>query len=121
MKVKKILEKYEALMELSEKELPFQTALCIADNINTIKTAVEVARKKMSEIAEKNAERDENGEKIFADASHYKLKEGNTYLQEMDEVLESEVDVTLKKFSRTDFSDCSIKPKTMMALLDVIE
>ena len=51
MKVKEILKKYEALQELSEKELPFQTALCIADNVNAIKTAVEVAEKKLNEIA----------------------------------------------------------------------
>lgn len=121
MKVKEILEKYEALQELSEKELPFQTALCIADNVNAIKTAVEVAEKKLNEIAEKNADRDENGEKIFTDPSHFKLKEGNTYLKEREEVLESEVDVTLKKFSKTDFSDCSVKPRVMLALLDVIE
>lgn len=121
MKVKEILEKYEALQDLSEKELPFRTALAVADNVNVIKTAVKVAEKKLNEIAEKNAERDDNGEKIFTDPSHFKLKEGNTYLEERNEVLESEVDVTLKKFSKDELAGCSVKPRVMLALLDVIE
>lgn len=121
MKVKEILEKYEALQDLSEKELPFQTALTVVDNVNALKTAVEVAEKKLNEIAEKNAERDDNGEKIFTDPSHFKLKEGNTYLEERNEVLGSEVDVTLKKFSKDELAGCSVKPRVMLALLDVIK
>ena len=121
MKVKEILEKYEALQELSEKELPFQTALCIVDNVNAIKTAVEVAEKKLNEIAEKNADRDENGEKIFADPSHFKLKAGNTYLEEKEALMENEVEVTLKKITKDSLANCMVKPRVMMVLHDEIE
>ena len=121
MKVKEVLEKYEALQELSEKELPFQTALAIVDNVNALKNPAEVAQKKLGELAEKHAERDENGEKIFTDPSHFKLKEGNTYLEEKDALMENEVEVTLKKIPKDALAGCMVKPRVMLVLLDVIE
>lgn len=121
MKVKEILEKYEALQELSEKELPFQTALSIVDNVNTLKSSVEVAQKKLNEIAEKNAERDGNGEKIFTDPSHFKLKEGNTYLEEKEALMENEVEITLKKIQKDALAGCMVKPRVMLALMNLLE
>lgn len=121
MKVKEILEKYEALGELSEKELDFQTALTIINNMSVLKNPVEVAEKKLNEIAEKNADRNENGEKIFTDPTHFQLKAGNTFFEEKAALHESEVDVELKKIPKTAISGCLVKPRTLQRLMDLLE
>lgn len=121
MKVKKILEKYEALQEFSGKELDFCVALIIADNISALKNAVEVAQKKENEIIEKNVARDENGEKIVYDQTRYKLKDGNTYSEDMNALMENEVEVTLKKIPKDVLSGCKVRPRDVAALMDLLD
>ena len=61
MKVSELLNTYEAFKELGKKELPFETALIIAENIETLRVPAAVAIKKQNETTEKYMDRDDKG------------------------------------------------------------
>lgn len=117
MKVSELLETYEAFEKLSEKELPFFEALTVAENMDILKTAYDVACKKRKSIVNESLEKDENGNPISVGENQYKLKAGNTLEKDMGSLLEEEVALKeLTKIAREKLADISIKPDVLLAI-----
>lgn len=117
MKVSELFATYEAFKNLSDKELPFAEALTVAENMDILKTAYEVADKKRKSIVNDSLEKDENGNLISVGENRYKLRAGNTLEKDMGSLLEEEVALKeLTKIAREKLADISIKPDVLLAI-----
>lgn len=117
MKVTELFTTYEAFKALSEKELPFSAALTIAENMDILKTAYEVASKKRNAITTDAIEKDENNEPIKIGENQYKLREGNTLEKDMASLFNEEASIDeLKKIRKNDLEKISVKPDVLLAI-----
>lgn len=117
MKVSELFSTYEAFKNLSDKELPFAEALTVAENMDVLKTAYDVADKKRKSIMNDSLEKDENGDPISVGENQYKLRAGNTLEKDMGSLLEEEVALEeLTKIAREKLADISIKPDVLLAI-----
>ena len=121
MKVSELLNEYEAFKTLGEKELPFEAALTVAGNIETLRVPAEVAIRKRNEITEKHLERDDKGSPIKV-GDGFKLKDSAAYAKEMLELEENEVEVSeIKKIPKSVLSDVNIAPIKLAPILKYID
>ena len=121
MKVSELINTYESFKTLGEKELPFEAALTVAENIETLRVPAEVALRKRNEITEKHLERDDKGNLIKV-GDGFKLKDSAAYTKEMLELEENEVEVSeIKKIPKSVLSDVNIAPVKLAPILKYIE
>ena len=121
MKVSELLNEYEAFKTLGEKELPFEAALTVAGNIETLRVPAEVAIRKRNEITEKHLERDDKGSLIKV-GDGYKLKDSAAYTKEMLSLEENEVEIgEIKKIPKSVLSSLTIAPAKLAPILKYIE
>lgn len=117
MKVSELLSVYDAFRALSEKELPFSAALTVAENMEGLKTAYDVAKKKENSILQSALVLDENGNPISVGENTYKIKPGTNPQAEITSLMEEEVEIPeLKKIAKKDIEGNTIKPNTILAL-----
>ena len=117
MKVSELFATYEAFKNLSDKELLFAEALTVAENMDILKTAYEVADKKRKSIMNDSLEKDENGNPISVGENQYKRRAGNTLEKDMRSLLEEEVALKeLTKIAREKLADISIKPDVILSI-----
>lgn len=122
MKVSEILSTYEAFKELGEKELPFEAALNVAENLEILRIPAETAIKKRSETMSKYLMRDEKGNPIKVGEDAYKLTDSDAYMKDMTELSGKEVKVgELKAISKSVFDGMNIKPSKLAPILKYIE
>lgn len=122
MKVSEVTNIYEAFKELGEKELPFEAALTIAENLETLRVPAETAIKKRSENMSKYLMRDEKGNPIKIGENVYKLTDSDAYMKDMTDLAEKEVKVgTLKLIPKTVFDGMNIKPSKLAPILKYIQ
>ena len=122
MKVSELLNTYEAFKELGKKELPFETALIIAENIETLRVPAEVAIKKQNETTEKYMDRDDKGNPIKVGEGAYKLKDSVSYTREMKELDEKEVQIgEIKTIPKAILAGMTIAPIRLAPILKYIE
>lgn len=121
MKVSELLNEYEAFKTLGEKELPFEAALTVAENIETLRVPAEVAIRKRNEITEKHLERDDKGSPIKV-GDGYKLKDSAVYTKEMLVLEENELEIgEIKKIPKSVLSGVNIAPVKLAPILKYIE
>ena len=117
MKVSEVIKLYEAFKDVSNKEVPFDTALIIAENMESLKIPYNVAKKKRDSIIQSALELDENGNPILVDTDTYKTKAGTNPQAEIDSLMDEEVSLSeLKKFPMADIKNITIKPSAIMTL-----
>ena len=121
MKVYEMMNTYEAFKELGKKELPFEAALTIAGNIETLRLTADVAIKKQNEITEKYLDRDDKGKPIKM-GDGYKLKDSAAYAKEMKELGEKEVEIgEIKTIPKSVLAGLTIAPVRLAPILKYIE
>lgn len=122
MKVSELLNAHESFKTLGEKELPFEAALTVAENIETLRLPAEVAIRKRNEITEKYLERDDKGDPIRVGEDAYKLKDSAAYTKEMMTLEENEVEIgEIKKIPKSVLSSLTIAPAKLAPILKYIE
>ena len=121
MKVSELFATYEAFKTLGEKELPFEAALTVAENIETLRVPAEVAIRKRNEIIEKYLERDDKGSPIRV-GDGFKLKDSAAYTKEMLELEENEVEIgEIKNIPKDILSGLTIAPVKLAPILKYIQ
>lgn len=117
---KKIMEIYNCLNELVNKELDFHTSCMIADNIKKLSTPNEVVERKIHRLANEYADRDENGNFMAFENGSFKLKEETAleYHQKITELFNSETEIDIKPVSANALSDIKISPGLIIILKD---
>ena len=122
MKVSELLNTYEAFKELGKKELPFETALIIAENIETLRVPATVAIKKQNETTEKYMDRDDKGNPIKVGEGAYKLKDSVSYTREMKDLDGKEVETgEIKPIPKSVLSGMTIAPVKLAPILKYIK
>ena len=121
MRVSELLNEYESFKILGEKELPFDTALAVAENIEALRVPADVAIKQRNTITEKHLDRDDKGNPIKM-GDGYKLKDSAAYTKEMLALEENEVKIgEIKTIPKSVLSGLTIAPVKLAPILKYIQ
>ena len=123
LKAGQILEIHEALEKLARLDLSLMTAIAIADNIDVVSNSYKIIMEKRQNILEKYAKKDEEGNyvKVADNPNAIELVDGQGYLKDLTEILESEIEVSLKEFSLEGEKNITIAPADILALRPLIK
>ena len=119
---------YESLSTLMTKKLPIKMAFAIQKNMKQIKEIVDFSSEREGEIIRKYAMRDENGEpQRTEDGERILINDAPLFIEDMDELTNTEMPVELTKISMSDIERCdedrfdSLSPSEIGALEEMIE
>lgn len=112
-----------AVKELSEKEMPFKTALKMSKNLKILTEKMQDLATDEKELIEKYAEVGEDGQAIKPDGTFaIPPKCFDQYLKERKELMEFEVELTgLYTLAISEVESISIKPTVLSGLERIIE
>ena len=121
LKASDVIEIYESLTKIADREIDFNTACIIANDLKVLTPSKEVTDKRRDSIVSKyavktadgNIEQDENGNIKIADA--------NSFMKEMDELLKSETDIDIKLIPKDSIKELQISAKDVMGLMYILE
>ncbi len=117
MLLKECLEVYTAFQKLSSTDLPLKSSWMIAQNISKLKPIVqtfETERDKYIHVLQSKAEVDEAGNPVVTDELSAE------FAKQIDELMNEDQKVRLKKVTLIDDGQLSIEPKILLAALDYI-
>lgn len=112
-----------AVKELSEKEMPFKTALKVSKNLKLLNEKMVELATDEKELIEKYAEVGEDGQAIKPDGTFtIPPKCFDQYLKERKELMEFEIELTgLYILAIPEVESISIKPTVLTGLERIIE
>lgn len=116
-----ILNKYDNLTALANKEVDLLTACTIAKNINALALSRDVINKKRDNIVLKYAEKDENGNVIQKENGNLNITDIEKFNTEITEILETEIEVEIGKISIEKLQELKVSPAEISSLLDIME
>lgn len=127
MKISKAKETNEKLSTITTKKLPIKMSFAIQKNAKRIKEIVDFANERQNDIIERCAERDEKGNFVPSeDDQGIKIADAETFMKEMTELMETDMDIDLVKISMADVERCdeerydSLTPNDLDAIEDMI-
>lgn len=120
LKAIEILNTYEALAKLADKELDLQSACTVAKNLKELSLSKEVIDKKRKELIDKYAEKNEDGTPV-REGDGIKITDIPAFLQHMNELLASETEVQLSPISKSALSEIKISPKDILSLTELLK
>lgn len=120
LKALDILNTYESLAKLADKELDLQTACAIAKNLRELAVAKEVIDKKRTELINKYAEKNADGTPV-QEEDGIKITDVSSFMQHMNDLLAAETEVTLAFISKSALSEIKISPKDILSLTNLLK
>ena len=120
LKALDILNTYESLAKLADKELDLQTACTIAKNLRELAVAKEVIDKKRTELINKYAEKNADGTPV-QEEDGIKITDVPSFMQHMNDLLAAETEVTLAFISKSALSEIKISPKDILSLTNLLK
>lgn len=120
LKALDILNTYESLAKLADKELDLQTACAIAKNLRELAVAKEVIDKKRTELINKYAEKNADGTPVQK-GDGIKITDVPSFMQHMNDLLAAETAVTLSPISKSALSEIKISPKDILSLTNLLK
>ena len=121
LKVNDILNIYYSLSKIADKEIDFNTACIIASNLKELSVSKEVFEKKRNEIVMKYGEKDKNDSIKQDENGSIKIKDTDTFMKEMDNLILSETDVNLIYISKKSIKDLKVSAKDVMGLIPILK
>lgn len=128
MKILKVKEINEKLSIITTKKLPIKMAFAIQKNAKKIKEIVDFANERQNDIIERCAEHDDKGGYVPSeDGRGIKIADAETFIKEMTELMETDMDIEFVKISMADVERCdeerfdSLSPTDLDAIEDMIE
>lgn len=120
LKALSILNTYEALTKLADKELDLQSACTVAKNLKELSLAKEVIDKKRKELIDKYAEKNADGTPV-QEGDGIKITDVPAFMQHMNELLASETEAQLSPISKSALSEIKISPKDILSLTELLK
>lgn len=120
LKALDILNTYESLAKLADKELDLQTACAIAKNLKELSVTKEVIDKKRTELINKYAEKSADGTPV-QEEDGIKITDVPSFMQHMNDLLTAETEVTLSPVSKSALSEIKISPKDILSLTNLLK
>ena len=123
MKIKAIelLNKFEALNKLADKELDLSSACTVAKNLQELATYKTEIDKKRDNLVITYAEKDENGEIVRFEDGGIKISDAITFNEEISKILDTDLDVNFVKLNKKMLADIKISAKDIIPLMDILE
>ena len=120
MKAIEIINVYEALTKMAEKEMDLKTACIIAENIKTLSIYKEKSEEKRDKIILEYAEKDDDGNPIITENNNVKISNMPECNGKIVELLNTDLDVEIKKIPKSSLENLSLSPKDILPLLDYL-
>lgn len=121
MKVQELMEISDAFKELENKELSFDAALVVAENLEAIRVPMSVANKQRDGLVEKYAERDKDGNWVRVGANSFKIADPEAYSKDLEALFENDVEIgEIKTIPKAALKGISIKPAKLRPILKYI-
>ena len=119
MKTIEINKTFENLTELEKKTLPIKVSLVVSRNIRKIKEAYNDIETKRMELVSRYGDKDENGEVIVNADGNVKISDPKDFIKEFDELMASELDITLEKITMDDLNKCENEKYDALTLEEI--
>lgn len=120
LKASEIIEIYDSLTKIADKEIDFNTACIIAKNIKNLSISKEIFDKKRNEIVLRYGEKDEAGNLKENGDGSVKIEDMNGFMSEINNLLDSETDVDITQISKESIKDLKISAKDVMGLIKIL-
>ena len=122
LKNETIKEIQKVLTIAGNKEInDWQLAFKIANNNYKLMRAAEPVVKVENDILRRYGEKDENGELITSSDGRVKIIDTKKYGQDIKTLMETENDVEVEHFSKSEVSKMHITPNQIVLLMPIIE
>lgn len=122
LKNETIKEIQKVLTVVGNKEIDdWQLAFKIANNNYKIMRAAEPIVKVENDILRKYGEKDENGELITSSDGRVKIINTKKYGQDIRSLMDTENDIEVEHFSKSEVSKMHITPNQIVLLMPIIE
>lgn len=122
LKNETIKEIQKVLTVVGNKEIDdWQLAFKIANNNYKLMRAAEPVIKVENDILKKYGEKDKNGELITSSDGRVKILDTKQYGQDIKTLMETENDVEVEYFSKSEASKMHITPNQIVLLMPIIE
>lgn len=122
LKNETIKEIQKVLTIAGNKEInDWQLAFKIANNNYKLMRAAEPVAKVENDILKKYGEKDKNGELIANSDGRVKILDTKQYGQDIKTLMETENDVEVEYFSKSEVSKMHITPNQIVLLMPIIE
>ena len=123
MKALKILNIYESLTTLADKDLDLNTAFTIAKNIQSLTVPKRIIEEKRDKLIQTYAEKDKDGKIRQNKDNTIIFSESNA--KECDKKLTAlfneDINIELAKIQKSALADIKISPKLILGLMDILE
>ena len=122
IQVEKLVDMYKVLEKIGNQEMPINSAVKIAKNIESIRIPFDVLTKKENELIEKYAEKDKDGKVKVDDNGHFKILKENAqaFFREQREMMDANVDVDVTYIPMEDLSSVKLSPKEFISIQPLI-
>lgn len=116
-----ILNKFESLTKLADKELDLSTAITIAKNLKELSLSKDIIDKKRNALIVKYAEKDENENVVQNDDGSVKILDVISFNKEISDILDTTIEVNISKLKKDKMTDIKISAKDILSITDILE
>lgn len=121
LKALDIINKFEALNKLADKETDLSTAIIIAKNLKELSTYKEIITKKRDIIIIKYAERNDDDVVVRDENGNVKITDVDGFNKDISEILDTSIEVNLLLLPKDKMMDMKISAKDILPLTDILD
>lgn len=121
LKALDIINKFEALNKLADKETDLSTAIIIAKNLKELSTYKDIIDKKRDGVIVKYAEKNDNNVISQDENGNVKITDINSFNKDLSEILDTSIEVNLLLLPKDKMMDMKISAKDILPLTDILD
>lgn len=116
-----ILNKFEALSKLADKETDLSTACIIAKNLKELVVYKDEICKKRDNLIIRYAEKNEDGGIAQTEDGGVKVTDIASFNKELSELLDTIIEVEISKLQKNKLLEIKVTAKDILPLVDILE
>ena len=121
LKALDIINKFEALNKLADKETDLSTAVIIAKNLKELSTYKDIIDKKRDGVIVKYAEKNDNNVISQDENGNVKITDINSFNKDLSEILDTPIEVNLLLLPKDKMMNMKISAKDILPLTDILD
>ena len=121
LKALDIINKFEALNKLADKETDLSTAIIIAKNLKELFTYKDTIDKKRDGVIVKYAQKNDEGDIVQDKNGNVKITDVNSFNKDLSEILDTSIEVNLLLLPKEKMMNMKISAKDILPLTDILD
>ena len=121
LKALDIINKFEALNKLADKETDLSTAVIIAKNLKELSTYKDIIDKKRDGVIVKYAQKNDEGDIVQDKNGNVKITDVNSFNKDLSEILDTSIEVNLLLLPKEKMMNMKISAKDILPLTDILD